>query len=227
MRHWLTSRIDDQNRTFRRQMISIAILIAALQLGALGLLVRAFLLWIDAVAGRQQWRETGLWAGLFVWAEHRTQRSLCFIKGDPVDLLQQGFGAVPDSQHHAEVGRGLVDGHDTIVVVRSFVWIHAVQPVLYCRPWGGVRESSLKILAKGRASVVRWCLPWVRHNERIWAMPKAKPTKRRPKLKSSKPNHKDDWCTALDHMGPIKKRGRRMAAARSTRAGKARGMNSR
>jgi hypothetical protein len=44
MRHWLTSRIDDQNRIFRRQMISIAILIAALQLGALGLLVRAFLL---------------------------------------------------------------------------------------------------------------------------------------------------------------------------------------
>ena len=97
--------------------------------------------------------EDRLWAGLFLWAEHRTQGLLCFIKGDPVDLLHQGFGAVPDSQHHAEVGWGLVDGHDTIVVVRRFV--HAVRPVLYCRPWGGVRESSLKILAKGRASVVR------------------------------------------------------------------------
>ena len=62
-----------------------------------------------------------LWAGLFVSAEHRTQKLLCFVEGDAVDLLQQGFGAVPESQHYAEVGWGLVDGHDTIVVVRRFV----------------------------------------------------------------------------------------------------------
>jgi len=44
MKRWLTTQIDDQNRSFRRNMISIAILTAALQVGALGLLVRAFLL---------------------------------------------------------------------------------------------------------------------------------------------------------------------------------------
>ena len=40
------------------------------------------------MAARQHWRETGLWAGLFVWAEHRTQGLLCFVAGDPVDPLQ-------------------------------------------------------------------------------------------------------------------------------------------
>jgi hypothetical protein len=50
MKRWLTTQIDDQNRSFRRQMISIALFIAALQLCAIALLVRAFLLWIDAAA---------------------------------------------------------------------------------------------------------------------------------------------------------------------------------
>ena len=44
MKRWLTTQIDDQNRSFRRQMISIALFIAAQQLCAIALLVRAFLL---------------------------------------------------------------------------------------------------------------------------------------------------------------------------------------
>ena len=44
MKCWLANQIDSQNRRFRRLMITLAILIAVLQVGALGLLVKAFLL---------------------------------------------------------------------------------------------------------------------------------------------------------------------------------------
>ena len=48
MKRWLANQIenqiDNQNRSFRRLMITLAILIAVLQVGALGLLVKAFLL---------------------------------------------------------------------------------------------------------------------------------------------------------------------------------------
>jgi len=48
MKRWLANQIenqiDNQNRSFRRLMITLAILIAVLQVGALGLSVKAFLL---------------------------------------------------------------------------------------------------------------------------------------------------------------------------------------